>query len=217
MTGQPALNETPKTEVELVCHAETKQRRFFGNVRQIQSDEDMDELADLMVQELSDDEREHAARSSYKYLWTSVTSQESEKKSKSFLDEQHRMAKATAMRFLKSKKGSYAVAMLSLCRNIGIRLPSARKWTSMDYDSASKQINWTLTMLPGKSIQCIVSDWANEWQLDEFMSADTTNKAVPFILFMQLEPKILTQSGFSKNLFSTLKRHLLARNGKAEA
>ncbi|KAL3908192.1 MAG: hypothetical protein SGARI_003178, partial [Bacillariaceae sp.] len=74
-----------------------------------------------MVQELSDDEREHAARSSYQYLWKSVNTPVPERDSKDFLEEQFTMAKAMAKRFLSSKKGDYALATKKLKSAIAFR------------------------------------------------------------------------------------------------
>jgi CRAL/TRIO domain len=124
MTGQPALKETVSLEEDRGEATHTKQHRrgFFGSViKHALSDSDLSALGDQMVQELSDDEREHAARASYKYLWKSVTSSEPEKESKEFFEEQTKMAKAMALRFLKSKKGNYAVAMQKFKSAIAFR------------------------------------------------------------------------------------------------
>ncbi len=72
----------------------------------------MIDMACQMVDGLTDDEKEYAARSSYAYLWKSVTSHKEHNltSSKELLEERDLMARAMAMQFLKSKKGNLAVA-----------------------------------------------------------------------------------------------------------
>ncbi|KAG7355879.1 CRAL-TRIO domain containing protein [Nitzschia inconspicua] len=123
MTGQPALMETATLEEDNCDAPHTKARRsLFGSVmKHMLSDSEMSALGDQMIQNLSEDEKEHAARSSYKYLWKSVTSSKSEKESKEFKEEQSKMAKSMAMRFIQSKKGNYAVAMQKFKSAIAFR------------------------------------------------------------------------------------------------
>ncbi|KAL3917497.1 MAG: hypothetical protein SGILL_004686 [Bacillariaceae sp.] len=126
MTGQSALNDASSTmeegsSDEQLTQPKPQRRSFFGGSKRMVSDSELEELSGKMVQELSDDEREHAARSSYKYLWKSVTSSASERECKEFLVEQSTMAKAMAKRFLSSKKGDYAVALKKLKSAIAFR------------------------------------------------------------------------------------------------
>lgn len=62
-----------------------------------------------MVDALTDEEKEHAARSSYKYLWNSVTSKG--QNPKELNEEREYYAMEMAMRHLSSKKGNVSVAM----------------------------------------------------------------------------------------------------------
>jgi hypothetical protein len=115
MAGQSTLlKETAIVEMDHVeAYSNTNYRRsfFLGVKRRDLSATELSALGDQMVQALSDDEKEHAARSSYTYLWKSVNTPEQVKESKAFIEEQNKMAKAMAMRFLKSKKGNYDVAI----------------------------------------------------------------------------------------------------------
>lgn len=89
----------------------SKRRGLFSSGKQSQKgDTELKGLCQRMVDSLTDDEREHAARSSYKYLWKSVTS----KDRKALNEEREVYALAMAMRFLSSKKGNYDVAMQKL-------------------------------------------------------------------------------------------------------
>jgi hypothetical protein len=125
MTAPPVLNETSSTmEEENADHlskVKPHRRGFFGGVKQQVSDAHLDEIAGKIVQELSDDEREHAARSSYRYLWKSVNVAAPERDSKELLEDQFQMAKAMAKRFLSSKKGDYPLALKKMKGAIAFR------------------------------------------------------------------------------------------------
>lgn len=127
MTGQKVLRDTTTLEEDDQGggqeDAAQKHRRgyFFGSGTKALSDSEMSALGDRMVQELSEDEREHAARSSFKYLWKSVTLSTAEKESKDFVETQSQMAKSMAMRFIKSKKGNYNVALQKFKSAIAFR------------------------------------------------------------------------------------------------
>mmetsp|Transcript_1194 Transcript_1194/g.2814 ORF Transcript_1194/g.2814 Transcript_1194/m.2814 type:complete len:312 (+) Transcript_1194:396-1331(+) len=76
-----------------------------GKSHAVVSESDLSALAAKMVQAVTDDERETAARSSFRYLWTSATSAVEDKSL------QVQYAKQMAMRHLESKKGNYDVAL----------------------------------------------------------------------------------------------------------
>jgi len=122
MTGQAALTDDGSSgQEEVPCHS-TKRRGFFGGAtKHSELDSKMERMVTQLVEELTEDEREHAARASYKYLWKSVTTKDTEKQSKDWLEEQSTVAKAMALRFLKSKKGNYSVALQKLRRAIEFR------------------------------------------------------------------------------------------------
>jgi hypothetical protein len=84
----------------------------FSTSKTCKPDLEMIDMACQMVDGLTDDEKEYAARSSYAYLWKSVTSHKEHNltSSKELLEERDLMARAMAMQFLKSKKGNLAVA-----------------------------------------------------------------------------------------------------------
>lgn len=81
------------------------------------SDSDLLSLANKMVESVSEDEKEHAARASFKYLWRSVR----EELSKELREERDRCATAMALRHLSSKKGNFDVALLKFRNAIKFR------------------------------------------------------------------------------------------------
>jgi hypothetical protein len=104
MTGQGVAVDTHRSP--------SKRRGLFSSVGKSQQkcDSEYKVLCKQMIDSLTDEEREHAARSSYKYLWKSVTSKGDED-SKELLEEREKYATAMAMRHLSSKKGNVNVAM----------------------------------------------------------------------------------------------------------
>jgi hypothetical protein len=127
MTGQPSIQmkeevATSSAEYHHHHHHHHKRRSLFSGSGAAVSDDETEMMVCEMVEELTDDEREHAARSSCKYLWKSVTTTDhDDKESKEFLDKQKQHAKAMVRRFLKSKKGNYDVALQKLRNTIQFR------------------------------------------------------------------------------------------------
>lgn len=102
MTGQGVAIESHRSP-------NSKRRGFFSSGKNAnKNDVDYKVLCKQMVDDLSDEDREHAARSSYKYLWKSVTSKGAE--TKELKEEQEFYAIEMAMRHLSSKKGNLEVA-----------------------------------------------------------------------------------------------------------
>lgn len=105
MTGQAVAVDTYRSP--------SKRRGLFSSfqssAQKCDPDHELRVLGKKMVDSLTDDEREHAARASYKYLWKSVTSKGHE--TKELNEEREFYALAMAMRHLSSKKGNYDVAM----------------------------------------------------------------------------------------------------------
>lgn len=96
----------------------SKRRGLFASgSRQAVSDENLMTVVDKMVELLTEEEKEHAARSSYHYLWRSVT----EEDSADLQAERHRCAAAMASRHLSSKKGNMEVALAKLRSAIEFR------------------------------------------------------------------------------------------------
>jgi hypothetical protein len=100
MTGQTALAQPYRSP--------PKRRGFFSSSKNASESSDLKVLAKHMVDVLTEVEREHAARSSYKYLWKSVSSKG---KAKELHSDREFHATAMAMRHLSSKKGNYEVAL----------------------------------------------------------------------------------------------------------
>jgi hypothetical protein len=125
MTGQPNLDNEQVLQAQQQNHHHhhnTKQRHgFFGGSGKQVSEAELDNLVTEMVNGLTEEEKEHAARASYKYLWKSVTSTPDTQQTKEFLQERDSYAKEMAMRFLKSKKGNTGVAMEKLRNAITFR------------------------------------------------------------------------------------------------
>ena len=96
-----------------------KRRGFFSGKASQKCDPELKVLCKQMVDSLTDDEREHAARSSYKYLWKSVTSKGPE--TKELKEERELYAMEMAMRHLTSKKGNVDVAMQKFRQAIKFR------------------------------------------------------------------------------------------------
>lgn len=89
-----------------------ERRGFFSGNSKLSaksSDAELRLTCKRMVDALTDDEREHAARASYKYLWASVASKGTDAKKRS--EDRHLYAMKMAMRHLSSKKGNFEVAM----------------------------------------------------------------------------------------------------------
>jgi hypothetical protein len=95
---------TLKVEEQNSKSPSTKRRGFFSSSRNV-SESDFPILASKMVQALTEDEKEHAARSAFKYLWQSVRGEVDNKEDSDFY------AKSMAMRHLKSKKGNFEIAL----------------------------------------------------------------------------------------------------------
>eukprot|EP00339_Tiarina_fusa_P027394 CAMPEP_0117009758 /NCGR_PEP_ID=MMETSP0472-20121206/8771_1 /TAXON_ID=693140 ORGANISM="Tiarina fusus, Strain LIS" /NCGR_SAMPLE_ID=MMETSP0472 /ASSEMBLY_ACC=CAM_ASM_000603 /LENGTH=326 /DNA_ID=CAMNT_0004712113 /DNA_START=110 /DNA_END=1090 /DNA_ORIENTATION=+ len=110
MTGQPAPAEIHKSP--------SKRRGLFHKGKHAAQPAELKALAHQMVDALTDDEKEEAARSSFKYLWKSVTSKEV---SKELLEERDFYAAQMAMRHLASKKGNVEVALEKLQNAIAFR------------------------------------------------------------------------------------------------
>jgi hypothetical protein len=111
MTGQVAEVESYRSPA--------KRRGFFSSSSaKHASSTELKVLAKQMVDVLTDDEREHAARSSFKYLWRSVTSQE---ETNELNEERELHSTAMAMRHLSSKKGNYEVALQKFRSAINFR------------------------------------------------------------------------------------------------
>ncbi len=103
MTGQGVATETHRA-------TSNKRRGIFNTSKNSQKcDSEYRLLCKQMVDALSEEDREHAARSSYKYLWSSVTSKGVDTQDLS--EEREFYAIEMAMRHLSSKKGNFEVAM----------------------------------------------------------------------------------------------------------
>lgn len=110
MTGQAT------TAVE-TYRSPSKRRGFFSSKNGV-SENELKGLVKQMVNLLTDDEREHAARSSYKYLWKAVNSKE---ETKDLAEDREFYATQMAMRHLSSKKGNFDVAIQKLRNSIQFR------------------------------------------------------------------------------------------------
>eukprot|EP00525_Craspedostauros_australis_P007943 CAMPEP_0198112184 /NCGR_PEP_ID=MMETSP1442-20131203/4070_1 /TAXON_ID= /ORGANISM="Craspedostauros australis, Strain CCMP3328" /LENGTH=311 /DNA_ID=CAMNT_0043768877 /DNA_START=275 /DNA_END=1210 /DNA_ORIENTATION=+ len=115
---------------------------FFSSSSRHVSESDLAALTTRMVEDLTEEERECAARSSFDYLWKSVTGDADNLK-----EEQLKHAKAMAMRHLESKKGQYDVAMGKYRNAIkfrketdvdGLRLCFHAKDLNLDADTAAR-------------------------------------------------------------------------------
>jgi CRAL/TRIO domain len=114
------MTAPPATNPEEVAVTATKSERHrpgglfgsFSSSKTTPSDSEMRDAVCQMVDGLTEDEKEHAARSSYMYLWKSVKSRDGENwtPSEELLDERDLHAKAMARRFLKSKRGCLPLA-----------------------------------------------------------------------------------------------------------
>ena len=116
MTGQVAA---PAPDHHDTMKSPSK-RRFSLLLRSklTEHPEELKALAKQMVDLLTEEEKEEAARSSYKYLWKSVTARE---RTKELLDERDEYAAKMAMRHLVSKKGNAHVAQHKLVNTIAFR------------------------------------------------------------------------------------------------
>jgi len=85
----------------------SKRRSLFRSSKRKSQDELMTRARE-MVNSLTEEEKETAARSSYKYLWKSVSHKGDEKNLK---EDRELHATSMALRHLKSKKGNFEVAM----------------------------------------------------------------------------------------------------------
>eukprot|EP00934_Nitzschia_sp_Nitz4_P006572 Nitzschia sp. Nitz4//scaffold10_size219509//216594//217580//NITZ4_001469-RA/size219509-processed-gene-0.107-mRNA-1//1//CDS//3329533043//6562//frame0 len=144
----------------------TKRRGLFGSSKPAQvSESELKKLCQRMVDNLTDDEREHAARSSYKYLWKSVTSKGNNSKELEADREFH--ASAMAMRHLSSKKGNYDVAMEKFKACIafrkekdldGIRLCFQADQLDLDHETRTRYAEYRrqleVRMLSGRVYVC---------------------------------------------------------------
>ena len=100
-----------------------KRRGFFSSAKSPAKQMGESELkmkCQQMVDALTDDEREHAARASYKYLWKSVTSKDG-LETKELKEDREYYAMQMAMRHLSSKKGNVEMAMQKLQSTIKFR------------------------------------------------------------------------------------------------
>lgn len=103
MTGQGVAVETYRSP-------NGKRRGLFSSGKNSQKcDSEYRVMCKQMVDALTDEEREHAARSSYKYLWKSAASNGVE--TKELNEDREFYAMEMAMRHLSSKKGNFDVAM----------------------------------------------------------------------------------------------------------
>jgi hypothetical protein len=105
------------TEVETYRSPSKRRGLFHSRDARNVSDSDLFSLAKKMVESVNDDEKEHAARSSFKYLWRSVR----EEQSKELREERDRCATSMAMRHLSSKKGNFDVALVKFRNAIKFR------------------------------------------------------------------------------------------------
>jgi hypothetical protein len=111
MTGQTADAGTLRSP--------SKRRGIFSSSSgKVVSESELKVVCKRMVASLTHDEKEHAARASYKYLWKSVTSKE---ETKELNEEREYYAEAMAMRHLTSKKGNFEVALQKLRNAIKFR------------------------------------------------------------------------------------------------
>jgi hypothetical protein len=102
MTGQGVVLETYRSP--------SKRRGLFSGAKSpIKDDSELKIKCKKMVEALTEDEREHAARASYKYLWKSVTSKGLD--TKELKEDREYYAMEMAMRHLSSKKGQVEVAL----------------------------------------------------------------------------------------------------------
>jgi len=102
MTGEAAEVDTYQSP--------SKRRGFFSKSSSCKAvgESELKVTCKRMVEALTEDEKEHAARSSYKYLWTAVAAKEN---SKDLIESRDSYAEKMAMRHLTSKKGSFDVAL----------------------------------------------------------------------------------------------------------
>ena len=113
MTGQAAA------DVDTYRSPSKRRGLFFSSGKgKSLTEHELKVLCRQMVDSLSDEEREHAARASYKYLWKSVTSKE---ETKELLEEQQFYAERMAMRHLSSKKGNFEIALQKFRSAINFR------------------------------------------------------------------------------------------------
>jgi len=108
MAGQRVLtDENGRGSIPL------KRRGLVPPVRDCQPEDlELKMKCKQMVDALTEDEREHAARSSYKYLWKSVTTMTAEGvASKELTEDREYYAMQMAMRHLSSKKGNIELAL----------------------------------------------------------------------------------------------------------
>jgi CRAL/TRIO domain len=102
MTGQSIAVDTYRSPL--------KRRGLFSGAKSpANHDLELRMKCKQMIEALSDDEREHAARASFKYLWESVTSMGVD--SKKLKEDREYYAMEMAMRHLSSKKGNTELAM----------------------------------------------------------------------------------------------------------
>lgn len=109
----------PAVAVETHRSSGNRRRGFFFGKSTQKCDPELTVLCKKMMDELTEEEKEHAARSSYKYLWKSVTSNGSD--TKEMKEEREYYAMEMAMRHLSSKKGNYDIAMQKFRQAIKFR------------------------------------------------------------------------------------------------
>lgn len=124
MTGQPAL----VAEHSVIHHKSPgKVRSLFSLSSRHVSDADLFKLGLRLIESLSEEEREHAARSSFKYLLKSVKQPPSPLDGinavthKELKDERDYYAARMAMRHLSSKKRNFEVALQKMKNAIQFR------------------------------------------------------------------------------------------------
>lgn len=115
MTGQVA---PPAAAQETATFKSPSKRRSLLQSKHTEKPDELKALAKQMIDLLTEEEKEEAARSSYKYLWKSATSKE---QTKELLDERDDYATQMAMRHLVSKKGNAHVAQQKLVNTIAFR------------------------------------------------------------------------------------------------
>ena len=126
MTGQVALVAEHQPAPSFLHKSPGKGKRLFSLSSRHVSDADLFKLGLRMLESLSEDEKEHAARSSFKYLFKSVKQPPPQDGSgavthKELKDERDYYAARMAMRHLASKKRNFEVALQKMKNAIQFR------------------------------------------------------------------------------------------------